>query len=66
MIYAALMWPDAKDDSLWSLALSHAAYLYNHIPKEVTGIAPIESSPRLQVMARRFVAPTHGAAPPMY
>ena len=42
MIYAALMWPEAKDDSLWPLALSHAAYLYNHIPNEVTGIAPIE------------------------
>ena len=42
MIFAALMWPEAKDDSLWPLALTHAAYLYNHIPNEVTGIAPIE------------------------
>jgi hypothetical protein len=42
MIYAALMWPEANDDSLWPLALSHAAYLYNNIPNEVTGIAPIE------------------------
>ena len=42
MIYAALMWPEAKDDSLWPMAVTHAAYLYNHTPNEVTGIAPFE------------------------
>ena len=39
MIYAALMWPEAKDDSLWPMAVTHAAYLLNHTPNEVTGIA---------------------------
>jgi hypothetical protein len=42
MIYALLMWPEAKDETLWPMAVSHAAYLYNHTPNEVTGIAPIE------------------------
>jgi hypothetical protein len=42
MIYALLMWPEAKDETLWSMAVSHAAYLYNHTPNEVTSIAPIE------------------------
>jgi len=42
MIYAHMMWPDAKDESLWPLAVSHAAYLYNNLPNEQTGIAPIE------------------------
>jgi transposase InsO family protein len=42
MIYASLMWPDAKDETLWPMAVSHAVYLYNHNPNEVTGIAPIE------------------------
>ena len=42
MIHASLLWPEAKDESLWPLAISHAAYLYNHTPNEETGIAPIE------------------------
>ena len=42
MIYAALMWPEIKDETLWPLAVSHAVYLYNNTPNEVTGIAPIE------------------------
>ena len=42
MIYAQLMWPEAKDESLWPLAVSHAAHLYNHTPNEHSGVAPIE------------------------
>jgi hypothetical protein len=42
MIYAALMWPEAKDDSLWPMVVTYAAYLYNHTPNEVTCIAPFE------------------------
>jgi hypothetical protein len=42
MIHAALSWPEVEDDTLWPMALSHAAYLYNHTPHELTGIAPIE------------------------
>ena len=42
MIHAQLMWPEAKDESLWPLAVSHAAYLYNHTPNEHSGVAPIE------------------------
>jgi hypothetical protein len=42
MIYTSLMWPEAKDEALWPMAISHAAYLYNHTLNEVTGIAPIE------------------------
>ena len=42
MIHAALHWPEEEDETLWPLALSHAAHLYNHTPNEVSGIAPIE------------------------
>jgi len=42
MIDAAMQWPEADDASLWPLAVLHAAYLYNHVPKEESGIAPIE------------------------
>ena len=42
MIYAALHWPEVDDATLWPLAVSHAAYLYNHTPNPQSGIAPIE------------------------
>ena len=42
MIHAALQWPDVDDDTLWPLAVSHAAYLYNHTPNPESGIAPFE------------------------
>jgi Reverse transcriptase (RNA-dependent DNA polymerase) len=42
MIHAAVHWPEVEDESLWPLAVLHAAYLYNHTPNVETGIAPIE------------------------
>ena len=42
MIHSALHWPEAEDATLWPLALSHAAHLYNHTPNELSGIAPVE------------------------
>ena len=42
LLHADLMWPEAKDESLWPLAVSHAAHLYNHTPNELTGISPAE------------------------
>ena len=42
MIHAALHWPEEEDETLWPLALSHAAHLYNHTPSDINGIAPIE------------------------
>ena len=42
MIHAAMMWPEVEDSSLWPLAVSHAAYLYNHTPSLETGMAPME------------------------
>ena len=42
MIHAHIHWPEVKDDSLWPMALSHAAYLYNNTPNERSGIAPVQ------------------------
>ena len=41
ILHAEIMWPEAKDPSLWPMALSHAVHLYNNTPNP-TGIAPIE------------------------
>ena len=44
MIHAALHWgSDGSDDlSLWSFAVDHAAWLYNRIPQQKSGITPLE------------------------
>ncbi len=42
MIHSAIHWPDVDDKTLWPLAVSYAAHLYNHTPNATTGLAPIE------------------------
>ena len=42
VIHAALHWPDAHVKDLWPLALNYAAYLYNIIPKQDSGLSPDE------------------------
>ena len=42
MIHAAMHWPEQDNQSLWPLAVSHTAFLYNHTPRLKTGIVPIE------------------------
>ena len=41
MLHAAIHWPKVADTSLWPMAVNHAVYLYNHVPNELTGLAPI-------------------------
>ena len=42
MIHAALRWPEEMNKKLWPLALCHAAHMYNHTPKQETGLSPEE------------------------
>ena len=42
MLHAAIHWPEVADTSLWPMAVNHAVYLYNHVPNELTGLAPID------------------------
>ena len=48
MMHVALHWPEVDDESLWPLALSYAAHLYNNTPNRETGIAPMEIFTRTQ------------------
>jgi hypothetical protein len=40
--HAALHWPDVADVELWPLAVLHAVYVLNRIPREDTGLSPLE------------------------
>ena len=42
ILHAALHWPDQADVELWPFAMKHAVHIWNHLPDESTGLAPIE------------------------
>ena len=42
MIDAAIQWPDQADLSLWPMAMDHAVWMWNHLPKENVGLSPLE------------------------
>lgn len=42
LLHARLRWPKCTDKELWPLAMTHAAYLYNRIPHQETGLSPLE------------------------
>ena len=40
MIHASLRWTDVSEKDLWPMALTHAVYLHNSIPKQYHGLSP--------------------------
>jgi hypothetical protein len=42
MLHTAIHWPEVSDPKLWPMAVQHAMFLYNHMLKKGTGLAPIE------------------------
>jgi hypothetical protein len=55
MLHAAIHWPDATDATQWPMAITHAAYLYNHMPHLETGISPVDFSQRRDENRRKFM-----------
>ena len=65
MIHAALHWPEEEDETLWPLALMHAAHLFNHTPGEMNGIAPFEIFAS-QVSDHKVIKSAHTWGSPVY
>lgn len=42
MIHASLRWPQHTNKELWSMEMSHAVHLHNHIPRQDTKLSPSE------------------------
>jgi hypothetical protein len=42
MLHSAVRWPEVNDPTLWPLAMNHAVFLYNHIPRGDNGLTPLE------------------------
>lgn len=41
MLHAAIHWPDMADPQLWSMAVEHAVFSHNHVPRIKSGLWPI-------------------------
>ena len=42
LLHMAISWNEMADPSLWSLAVKHAVWLYNHLPNVHSGLSPID------------------------
>ena len=42
ILHAAIHWPEEMMMDLWPLAMDYAIYLWNHMPRKDSGMAPIE------------------------
>ena len=42
LLHQALHWPDRTQLDMWPFALEHAVYLWNHLPKKDSLLAPVE------------------------
>jgi hypothetical protein len=40
MLHAAIHWPETADPTLWPMAVTHAVWLWNHLPNPETGLSP--------------------------
>ena len=54
MLHSTIHWPEIADTSLWPMAVDHAVYLYNHVPNELTGLAPINIFTRTRWTQSKF------------
>ena len=42
MLHAGIHWQEQADPALWPMAVAHAVYLHNHVPREDTGLSPYD------------------------
>ena len=54
MHHAAIHWPEVADVALWPLAVLHAVYILNRIPRESTGRSPLELFSRKVYPSSKF------------
>ena len=42
MLHAAILWPDVADAQLWPMAVDHAVFIHNHLPRQDNGLSPAD------------------------
>ena len=54
MIHAGIHWPDVAKAELWPMAVSHACFLWNHVPNPSTGLSPADLFTKTRWSQRKF------------
>ena len=54
MMHAAIHWPDMAQANLWPMAVSHACFLWNHVPDPSTGLSAHDLFSRIRWPHRKF------------
>ena len=54
MMHSGIHWPEVAQASLWPMAVSHACYLWNHVPDPSNGLSPHDLFTRTRWPHRRF------------
>ena len=54
MLHSAIHWPDMADATLWPMAVSHAVFLWNHLPGLDTGLSPSDLFTKSRWPQQRF------------
>ena len=54
MLHSAIHWPDLADATLWPMAVTHAVFLWNHIPDLTTGMSPSDLFTKSRWPQQRF------------
>ena len=54
MMHAAIHWPDMAQANLWPMAVSHACFLWNHVPDPSTGLSAQDLFSRTRWPQRKF------------
>ena len=54
MLHSVIHWPDVSDVTIWPMAVSHAAFLHNHMPNMETGLSPVDIFMKLPWQQHKF------------
>jgi hypothetical protein len=66
LLHMSLHWPEQADLELWYFALEHAAYLWNHLPRSETRLAPQELYTSSLFVSYDHLARLHTFGCPVY
>jgi hypothetical protein len=66
LLHMSLHWPEQADLELWPFALEHAAYLWNHLPRLDTRLAPQELYTSSLFVSYDHLARLHTFGCPVY
>ena len=54
LLHSAIHWPDMANPSLWPMAVSHAVFLWNHVPNLQTGLSAADIFTKSRWPQHRF------------